>query len=320
MTLLTEPAGGLFEARTTTQPDSPKTHSWPSLAPPNHHAKRALSLLLEGSGHTEEVPGPANCPFWTLSLLGPCRRPATSRKSLLFCHYCATEMKRVTVLRQGAGVDDNWHYATAGTGTRGPISKSDLGHVLRTEPFAWVWCPGMTDWAQAADVPALRDFVNGSTRQRNDEATARQSISDDGQIAEAQGHAADGPINRTPPEQETSQNHAPGPKSSPGPSKFHKRDIAQIVADNPEKSNCALARELGVNESTVRRARRAIGVTPEQDIANLNPMGCKWPTGQTHDGTLTFCGAQRLIVGAKPYPYCEKHCHAAYPASTHLTK
>jgi hypothetical protein len=229
-------------------------------------------------------------------------------------------MNKVTVLRQGAGMDDNWHYATAGTGARGPISKSDLGHVLRTEPFAWVWCPGMTDWAQAADVPALRDFVNGSPRQPNDEATARQSISDDGQIAEAQRLAGDGPINRTPPVEETSQNHAPGPKYSPGPSKLHKRDIAQIVADNPEKSNCALARELGVNESTVRRARRAIGVTPEQDIANLNPMGCKWPTGQTHDGTLTFCGAQRLVVGAKLYPYCEKHCHAAYPASTHLTK
>jgi hypothetical protein len=99
-----------------------------------------------------------------------------------------------------------------------------------------------------------------------------------------------------------------------------KRDIAQLVADNPEKSNRALARELGVNESTVRRARRATGVTPEQDIANLNPMGCKWPTGETHDGTLTFCGAQRMVVGAKLYPYCEKHCHAAYPSSTHLTK
>ena len=166
-----------------TQPDSP------------HHA--------EGSGHTEEVPGPANCPFWTLSLLGRCRY---------------------------------------------------------------------------------------------------------------------GPINRTPPVEETAQNPAPGPKSSPGPSKLHKRDIAQLVADNLEKSNCALARELGVNESTVRRARRVIGVTPEQDIANLNPMGCKWPTGETHDGTLTFCGAQRLVVGAKLYPYCEKHCHAAYPGSTHLTK
>jgi len=282
-----------------TQPDSP------------HHA--------EGSGHTEEVPGPANCPFWTLSLLGPCRLlpSVTSPKSPLFRHYCATEMKKVTVLRQEAGMDDNWHYATAGTGATGPISKSDLGHVLRTEPFAWVWCPGMTDWAQAADVPALRDFVNGSPRQPNDEAT---SISDDGQIAEAQGHAADGPINRTPPVEETSNNPAPGPKSSPGPSKLQRRDIAQIVTDNPQKSNCTLARELGVNESTVRRARRAIGVTPEQDIANLNPMGCKWPTGETHDGTLTFCGAQRLVVGAKLYPYCEKHCHAAYPSSTHLTK
>jgi hypothetical protein len=171
----------------------------------------------------------------------------------------------------------------------------------------------MTDWAQAADVPGLRDFVNSSPRQPNDEAT---SISGDGQM-EAQGH---GPINRTPPVEETSQNPAPGPKSSPGPSKLHKPDIAQLLAANPEKSNCALARELGVNESTVRRARRATGVTPEQDIANLNPMGCKWPIGETHDGTLTFCGAQRLVVGAKLYPYCEKHCHAAYPGSTHLTK
>ena len=178
----------------------------------------------------------------------------------------------------------------------------------------------MTDWAQAADVPALRDFVKGSPRQPNDEATARQSMSDDGQIVEAQRLAGDGPINRISPVEETSQNHPPGPKYSPWPSKLHKRDIAQIVADNPEKSNCALARELGVNESTVRRARRVIGVTPEQDIANLNPMGCKWPTGETHDGTLTFCGAQRLVVGAKLYPYCEKHCHAAYPSSTHFTK
>jgi hypothetical protein len=88
----------------------------------------------------------------------------------------------------------------------------------------------MTDWAQAADVPALRDFVNGSPRQPNDEATARQSISHDGQIAEAQRLAGDGPINRIPPVEETSQNHAPGPKSSPGPSKpliFRWRDTHQ---------------------------------------------------------------------------------------------
>jgi hypothetical protein len=163
----------------------------------------------------------------------------------------------------------------------------------------------------------LRDFVNGSPRQPNAESTARQSISDDGQIAVAQRLAGDGPINRTRPVEETSQNHAPGPKSSPGPSKLHMRDIGQIVADNPEKSNRALARELGVNESTVRRARRATGATPEQDIANLNPMGCNWPTDKTHHGTLTFCGVQRLLVGAKQYPYCEKHCHAAYSKTNH---
>jgi hypothetical protein len=64
-------------------------------------------------------------------------------------------MKKVTVLQQGAEMDDNWHYVAAATGARGPISKSDLAKILRTEPSAWVWCPGMTDWARA---PLFKDL------------------------------------------------------------------------------------------------------------------------------------------------------------------
>ena len=49
-----------------------------------------------------------------------------------------------------------------------PISKSDLGHVLRTEPFAWVWCPGMTDWAQAASdrFALVQSAIARAVRQR----------------------------------------------------------------------------------------------------------------------------------------------------------
>ena len=105
-------------------------------------------------------------------------------------------------------------------------------------------------------------------------------------------------------------NSAPEPEPEPAP----KRDIAQLLADNPEKSNRALARELGVNESAVRRARSIAARGPDtakRDIASLDPKGCKWPTGE-HEGAWTFCGAQRLIVENKVYPYCEKHHRLAY--------
>jgi hypothetical protein len=58
-------------------------------------------------------------------------------------------------------MEDNWYYAETGAGSYGPMSEQDLGRVLRTRPSApnfLVWCPGMADWARAADVQALRRF------------------------------------------------------------------------------------------------------------------------------------------------------------------
>jgi hypothetical protein len=108
------------------------------------------------------------------------------------------------------------------------------------------------------------------------------------------------------------ENSAPEPEPEPEPAP--KRDVAQLLTDNPEKSNRALARELGVNESAVRRARSIAAPGPDtakRDIASLDSKGCKWPTGE-HEGAWTFCGVQRLVVGNKLYPYCEKHQRLAY--------
>jgi uncharacterized RDD family membrane protein YckC len=58
--------------------------------------------------------------------------------------------------------NNNWHYAAAGSGVRGPMSKFDLGRILRAEFAAaefLVWCPGMPDWARAGDVPTLGEFL-----------------------------------------------------------------------------------------------------------------------------------------------------------------
>jgi hypothetical protein len=98
-----------------------------------------------------------------------------------------------------------------------------------------------------------------------------------------------------------------------------KRDIRKIIAENPGKSNCALGRELGVSETTIRRIRnpkpRGPRKKPQRDITQLPAMGCKWPTGE-RNGSWTFCGAKKLIVENKLYPYCENHVKMAYQKSS----
>jgi uncharacterized RDD family membrane protein YckC len=62
-------------------------------------------------------------------------------------------------------MEDNWHYAIAGQGARGPVSKYDLGRILHARALHagnggsdfLVWRPGMSDWARPENVAALRD-------------------------------------------------------------------------------------------------------------------------------------------------------------------
>jgi uncharacterized RDD family membrane protein YckC len=59
-------------------------------------------------------------------------------------------------------MEDGWYCAESNTGAVGPMSREELGAILRGKASAagfLVWCPGMADWARAGDVQALRGFL-----------------------------------------------------------------------------------------------------------------------------------------------------------------
>ena len=73
---------------------------------------------------------------------------------------------------------------------------------------------------------------------------------------------------------------------------------------NPKKSNRAIAREIGVAESTIRRARQVLPVT----LLMLQPNHCRFPVGEAIGADQLFCSDARV----KGCPYCETHACEAY--------
>jgi GcrA cell cycle regulator len=134
-------------------------------------------------------------------------------------------------------------------------------------------------------------------------------------------------------------------KSEPKPKRIRiprdtlkQKEATAAILANPEISNCALAAQLGVSETTIRMARHQLKFPPpprpplepgrkyqrrvEPRVADapewidgavrlfdLQFSSCRWPVGEATGYAQLFCGCQKL----DPHPYCAGHACRAYP-------
>jgi len=60
-------------------------------------------------------------------------------------------------------MDNDWHYSETGDQSRGPVSIENLGRILAAESNSenfLVWSPGMSGWARAGDLAALKQYFS----------------------------------------------------------------------------------------------------------------------------------------------------------------
>jgi hypothetical protein len=76
---------------------------------------------------------------------------------------------------------------------------------------------------------------------------------------------------------------------------------AQAIAANPGKSNRVLAKEIGVDESTVRVARKAVAGNPATDIRRIGQDGKNYPATKPSAQRVNFAIEDRTEQLEVPY-------------------